>query len=865
MKYNLRILVPSLTNQTESNHKYRHIPDVSFTDWEAKTAPKKLIQLLVPSVAVTVYDLVKPEPPVSAEELPPWVFYVDHYSAHTSVPLPKAQDFRSLPSTFRSVIHPGDRRTRLPLWLVDLWRQLRDIDTHRRNIVSGLHWLHRFQEQNDLDYNIFGEAIWPIFLRPALLHPWCDIFTSLITDHRDINDEVMDAATAVVKFKADALGGTQHYYSSLISQLQPVDLVDLFSKRAAQGDFTVDSIIYIPWILGDHWIFAIINIPGRDICIGDTTHRSDHDGQLEVAKRTMSRIAHAVEASVSQTRTDWYVQEYKFRCGIQDTPFPSGVAIAVTLVGAVVDEAKPLSSEHEDSHRIAVFFEILENLPTKHVDPNSYQKSVWELEDDRDVSPLDVSSITTESVRFTTGVHSPTGTSADAGLPPNGSECGNPTTCLRAGSCPSGLPFLLVPASIRTEALYVVLFTTGLPVLLPSLLHAGIHAGARSAVLFTAGVHPPARTSANAGIPPNGGEYGYHTTSFRAGSCPSLLPSLLHAGIHSGARSPILVLDQSADVEVVRRLNGRVYARIVGPEIKRNITPPRPDVLSWDDRTASLDAGARPSHHTIVPTAGTFRLLFYVLPTYIHKAACALPIAFFFRFGMESAAEDGRHILALTACRHTPGLHVRGCAPSSVATGVHTRSRPQHNAIPELVLSTGIHPAAGGYLNACLHISGLHARACAPSGSTIITGIDTKPNAVLSGTRMESAAIEPIRTATTGARRILAPGFHSAAGVLFNACLQTPGGNLTLATEFLTRPHCGKFPTSIHATAGAAYTDTKLVFPVLHIPAPFVSPARILRPSSQPPDPQSATTSVVTPRPGPACAIIPIPTTSTSQ
>ncbi|KAH9904615.1 uncharacterized protein BXZ73DRAFT_85367 [Epithele typhae] len=328
------------------------------------------------------------EPPVSTEELPPWVFYVDHYSAHTSVPLPKAQDFRALPSTFRSVIHPSDHRTRLPLWLVDLWRQLRDIDTHRRNIVSGLHWLHRFQEQNDLDYNIFGEAIWPIFLRPALLHPWCDIFTSLITDHRDINDEVMDAATAVAKFKADALGGTQHYYSSLISQLQPVDLVDLFSKRAAQGDFTVDSIIYIPWILGDHWIFAIINIPGRDICIGDTTHQSDHDGQLEVAKRTMSRIAHAVEASVSQTRTDWYVQEYKFRCGIQDTPFPSGVAIAVTLVGAVVDEAKPMSSEHEDSHRIAVFFEILENLPTKHVDPNSYQKSVWELEDDRDVSSL---------------------------------------------------------------------------------------------------------------------------------------------------------------------------------------------------------------------------------------------------------------------------------------------------------------------------------------------------------------------------------------------------------------------------------------------------------------------------------------------
>ncbi|KAH9912417.1 uncharacterized protein BXZ73DRAFT_107467 [Epithele typhae] len=374
-KYSLRVLVPSPVDDAEIPAQYEDILDVSFADWETKTAPKKLIQQVVPRTPQLPISY-STAPPVAAESLPPWVFFVDHYSTATSVPIPKVDIVRALPSTFRSAIHPGDRGTPLPLWLLDLWRRLRNVHTVRSNVERGMEWVSEYGRQEDVNTEVIERDLEPILELPALLHPWCDLFSQLTTDDCDLNDDLMDAVVAVVRNNIHVIPRPFHIYSAIVTQLSPVALLDLFGRLAARGDFTTDSVICLPWRIRGDWIVVLIDIPGDEIRIGHCVPENDHDGILEIAKRTAIRIAHTVEVSVRQTHTDWFVHEYFREAG----PFPSGLAVAVALLSNIFDCVKAFSRETEPTHRIEVFYGIVEHYPIKPVIVEDHKLSLWEIQ-----------------------------------------------------------------------------------------------------------------------------------------------------------------------------------------------------------------------------------------------------------------------------------------------------------------------------------------------------------------------------------------------------------------------------------------------------------------------------------------------------
>ncbi|KAH9911812.1 uncharacterized protein BXZ73DRAFT_82587 [Epithele typhae] len=402
MKYNLRVLVPSPVSDAEINTQYEDILNVSFANWETKKAPKKLTQQLIPSEVTTVRQLLSRQfcsgvaprpwaagsplsysstPPVAAEDLPPWVFCVDHYSADTAVHIPKDDAVLALPSTFRSVIHPGDRGTPLPFWLLDLWRRLRNIHTVRSNVERGLEWLSEVGRQEEVDRAVIKVQTARMLNLLALLHPWCDLFSHLTTDDRDLNDELIDAVVAIMMCHTDRLTRPLHVYSPIVTQLSLVDLVNLFGKLAARGDFATDSIICLPWYIGGEWVFVLINMASDDIRIGYCIPQHDHDGLLEIAMRTAIWIAHTVEVSVRQTRTDWIV--CKYQCGDEDQEASvlSGLAIAVGFLKNILEGVTVFSSETAQRHRIEVLFAILDHHPHNPVILEDEKLSLWESQD----------------------------------------------------------------------------------------------------------------------------------------------------------------------------------------------------------------------------------------------------------------------------------------------------------------------------------------------------------------------------------------------------------------------------------------------------------------------------------------------------
>ncbi|KAH9915474.1 uncharacterized protein BXZ73DRAFT_106204 [Epithele typhae] len=402
MKYNLRVLVPSPVGDAEINTQYEDILDVSFANWETKKAPKKLTQQLIPSDATTVRQLLSRQfcsgvaprpwaagsllsysstPPVAAEDLPPWVFCVDHYSADTAVHIPKDDAVLALPSTFRSVIHPGDRGTPLPFWLLDLWRRLRNVHTVQSNVERGLEWLSEVGRQEEVDRAVVKVQTARMLDLPALLHPWCDLFLHLTTDDCDLNDELIDAVVAIVMRHTDRLTRPLHVYSPIVTQLSPVDLVDLFGKLTARGDFATDSIICLPWYIGGEWVFVLINMAGDDIRIGYCIPQHDHDGLLEIAMRTAIQIAHTVEVSVRQTRTDWIVRKYQRGDEDQEASVLSGLAIAVGFLKNLLEGLTVFSSETARRHRIEVLFAILDHHPHNPVILEDEKLSLWESQD----------------------------------------------------------------------------------------------------------------------------------------------------------------------------------------------------------------------------------------------------------------------------------------------------------------------------------------------------------------------------------------------------------------------------------------------------------------------------------------------------
>ncbi|KAH9904618.1 uncharacterized protein BXZ73DRAFT_111202 [Epithele typhae] len=325
--------------------------------------------------------LILDGPPVAAEDLPPWVFFVDHYSAGTAIQIPKADGVLALPSSFRSVIHPGDRGTPLPFWLLDLWRRLRNIHTLRSNVARGLEWLHEYGRQEEAEAAVFEVETAPLLDLPALLHPWCDLFSHLTTDDRDLNDELMDAVIAVVNNNTDKIPRPFHLYSAIMTQLAPVDLVDRFSKLADRGDFATDSIICLPWYIGGGWVFVLIDMASDTIKIGYCLPLHDQNGLLDIAKRTAIRIAHTVEVSVRQTRTNWILREHPQERQDQHVPIFSGLAIAVGLLRNVFDEVTGLPGETDQRHRLEIFFAIIEYHPQNPAILEDHKLSLWELQD----------------------------------------------------------------------------------------------------------------------------------------------------------------------------------------------------------------------------------------------------------------------------------------------------------------------------------------------------------------------------------------------------------------------------------------------------------------------------------------------------
>ncbi|KAH9906595.1 uncharacterized protein BXZ73DRAFT_110457 [Epithele typhae] len=544
MKYNLRVLVPSPVGDAEINTQYEDILDVSFANWETKKAPKKLTQQLIPSDAMTVRQLLSRQfcsgvaprpwaagsplsysstPPVAAEDLPPWVFCVDHYSADTAVHIPKEDAVLALPSTFRSVIHPGDRGTPLPFWLLDLWRRLRNVHTVRSNVERGLEWLSEVGRQEEVDRAVVKVQTARMLDLPALLHPWCDLFSHLTTDDRDLNDELIDAVVAIV-----------------------MHLVDLFGKLAARGDFATDSIICLPWYIGGEWVFVLINMAGDDIRIGYCIPQHNHDGLLEIAMRTAIRIAHTVEVSVRQTRTDWIVRKYQRGDEDQEASVLSGLAIAVGFLKNLLEGLTVFSSETAQRHRIEVLFAILDHHPHNPVILEDEKLSLWESQDT--YRPLPTRLIATRLLPDTgasldspfhiaAGVHADTRTSVvfldrpiKAIYPPRRAE-------------PDGWCLVVLPP--------VHSYATAGALLQARLSTVGIHSEAHHArdcrtvssgiqpkachsvddILFAAGIHPHTRVAVGILDRPRP-TTGFHTRAHRR-----VQTDVVTAGIHANART----------------------------------------------------------------------------------------------------------------------------------------------------------------------------------------------------------------------------------------------------------------------------------------------------------------------------------------
>ncbi|KAH9910761.1 uncharacterized protein BXZ73DRAFT_108528 [Epithele typhae] len=511
MKYNLRVLVPSPVGDAEINTQYEDILDVSFANWETKKAPKKLTQQLIPSDAMTVRQLLSRQfcsgvaprpwaagsplsysstPPVAAEDLPPWVFCVDHYSADTAVHIPKEDAVLALPSTFRSVIHPGDRGTPLPFWLLDLWRRLRNVHTVRSNVERGLEWLSEVGRQEEVDRAVVKVQTARMLDLPALLHPWCDLFSHLTTDDRDLNDELIDAVVAIVMRHTDRLTRPLHVYSPIVTQLSPVDLVDLFGKLAARGDFATDSIICLPWYIGGEWVFVLINMAGDDIRIGYCIPQHDHDGLLEIAMRTAIRIAHTVEVSVRQTRTDWIVRKYQRGDEDQEASVLSGLAIAVGFLKNLLEGLTVFSSETARRHRIEVLFAILDHHPHNPVILEDEKLSLWESQDTVRifsrtlVPPLTV--LSTSPPVFTRTLEPPSSSSTATSPWALGFQSGKRLSDLYGGT-----------AGIRLGRCASLLPDTGATFDNPFHIAAGVHADTRTSVVFLdrpiKAIYPPRR------------------------------------------------------------------------------------------------------------------------------------------------------------------------------------------------------------------------------------------------------------------------------------------------------------------------------------------------------------------------------------